>query len=389
MSIKTSREYFKVISEQNGDDATILLYGAIGMRSYYDENKDRDTTDIEFARTLNTLSKKAKRIHVRLNSPGGSTLHGWAIVAAIRACSAEVHTYVDGIAASMAADIFLAGHVRHMNPSSLLMIHDVRGVSWQYDYMNSTALRDEADNLDKMNEAAIAMTASCTGMSEDDVKKQWYDGKDHWLSAKDCAAVKIIAEIEDYKTESTAPKDAQKIGYPELVRSYLAQEGGTTSKSWLDRLTDRFRSFHAEQEPAELPETQLPPSQKLSDDMNLEDFQKSLTDGTLSPEAIQAALDAHKTAQTPPAPTAPAPEKAGSDEFFKVQLQTLTDKLAAQSAEIVALKAAPGAKPAIPQTPNDPADDPSLSPEAKELKALNAEMAGASKFAAFSDVNGF
>jgi len=64
-----------------------------------------------------------QQINVRINSPGGSVMDGISIFNAIRNSKAVVHTYNDGVAASIAGIILQAGHKRFMNDFGRVMIH--------------------------------------------------------------------------------------------------------------------------------------------------------------------------------------------------------------------------------------------------------------------------
>jgi len=62
-------------------------------------------------------------VNVFITSPGGSVFAGMEIANAIRASKAQVNTIIAGLAASIAAVIWLAGKKRYVLPYSLLMIH--------------------------------------------------------------------------------------------------------------------------------------------------------------------------------------------------------------------------------------------------------------------------
>ena len=111
--------YFQVITAESGGTPEILLYGVIGMDDF--ASPDEAITDVEFLKAFRALEMKHDRINIRINSPGGSMYHGNAIVTAIQESKAEIHTYNDGLAASMASTIFLVGDVRHASKNSLLL----------------------------------------------------------------------------------------------------------------------------------------------------------------------------------------------------------------------------------------------------------------------------
>src|SRR4051812_21409466 len=98
--------------------ATILLYDQIGGQGI----NGRD-----FANEIERLQSTAKKINVRINSPGGSVLEGYAIVSAILNSSVPVDTYIDGLAASIAGVIAMAGQRVFIKDYGTLMLHNPYG----------------------------------------------------------------------------------------------------------------------------------------------------------------------------------------------------------------------------------------------------------------------
>jgi ATP-dependent protease ClpP protease subunit len=119
-------QFIKNIAEDNSE-ATILLYKPIG--SFMDESGNivEGINGNAFATELLYLETQVKRINVRINSIGGSVLEGYSIISAILNSKAEIHTYNDGLAASIAGIIFICGKVRHMYDYSINMIHNPSG----------------------------------------------------------------------------------------------------------------------------------------------------------------------------------------------------------------------------------------------------------------------
>jgi ATP-dependent protease ClpP protease subunit len=106
----------------------------------------------------------APRLRVRVNSPGGSVFEGLAIANALRSHPADVTVQVDGLAASIASVIALAGNRLVMMPNSMLMIHDASGLC----YGDATDMQQMADVLDKIsNNIAGAYAAKAGGTAAD------------------------------------------------------------------------------------------------------------------------------------------------------------------------------------------------------------------------------
>ena len=120
-------KYIKNFSEDK-TEATILLYENIGNFIEEDGTKVEGISGAEFASTLQYLEDFGiETVHVRINSQGGSVMDGFSIVSAIKNSKMEIHTYNDGLCASIAAVIFASGDYRHMMDYAITMIHNPSG----------------------------------------------------------------------------------------------------------------------------------------------------------------------------------------------------------------------------------------------------------------------
>lgn len=105
--------------ENHGEDAVIYLYGEVGSEF------SGITSDV-FATELDSLGS-VKNIDVRINSEGGSVFEGFAIYNHLKEHPANVRVFVDGLAASIASVIAMAGNSIEMARNSYMMIHNAHG----------------------------------------------------------------------------------------------------------------------------------------------------------------------------------------------------------------------------------------------------------------------
>ena len=215
----TQHKYMRVIKSMDDDMEELLLYGFIGGYGYEDEDED-DMRAAAVVKAIKELDRKGKEFNIRINSPGGSVFHGDPIVTAIRNCKNRVHSYIDGMAASMAADIWMAGDVRHMASNSKLMIHRTSSFA----FGNAQQLREAADALDKFDEAAIKTFVELSGMDEDTVRSEFYDYKDHWITAADALAYGLIEKIDTYEKGNSEDKT-----YRQLLMDAAREHAGDTA----------------------------------------------------------------------------------------------------------------------------------------------------------------
>ena len=108
-----------------------------------------------------------KEITMYINSPGGEVTSGLALYDAMKAVKCPIRTVCCGIAASMAAVLFLSGDKRDMLPHSKVMIHDplisggVGGSALKLDAV--------AKNIMQTRQTIAEIIAKHTGKSLDEV----------------------------------------------------------------------------------------------------------------------------------------------------------------------------------------------------------------------------
>ncbi len=216
MSRKTNNkgnEYFRVMTDTSEPGAAdVYLYGYIGQEKWWDDDPTEALTDLAVVKAIKDLEKSYSRINLRINSPGGSVLHGDPIIAAIRSSTADIHTYNDGMAASMAFDIWVAGKNRHAAAHSKFMVHATATVA----IGTAADMRSAAAMLDKFDETSIASMALATGMDEETIRGEYYDYADHWLTARDAKNLGLVAELEDYQTSAPVP-EPEKMSFRQLL----------------------------------------------------------------------------------------------------------------------------------------------------------------------------
>ncbi|PHN06956.1 head maturation protease, ClpP-related [Flavilitoribacter nigricans] len=345
---KQSDQYFQVISSEQADSADILLYGYIGQDDWWDEDrKEERITDIAFIQKLSELASRYQRINIRINSPGGSVYHGDAIIAAIRNCEAEIHTYNDGMAASIAAVIWLAGHQRHMSVNAKLMLHSTSTII----YGTAKDLRQAADQLDTFDAASVAVIAAATGMNEDQVKEMFFDYEDHWYAAKQCVEMGLIGEVEQYESQNT-PDNVEQMTYSQLL-SHFSTKGDQVAQNWLGRLRDRIgQVFH----PAPVA-LQTINSSKNQNSMDIKEFQNSLEQGDIKlEEVIQHLSDQGYKVEAPKTPEQQATESMTSTVTAAVQaaINPLNEKITQLEGKLAEIGAQPGANATQTATPAPP-----------------------------------
>ncbi len=216
-----SKDYLRVITNEKEDRAEMLVYGYVGQDFWFDEELNKESiTDLAFVRSLRELEAKYNRIDVRINSPGGSVFHGDPIITALRNSKAEIHTYCDGMCASMAFDIWLVGDVRHTAVNSKFMSHATSSI----EIGTAQDMRDAAERLDKFDDAAVATFAKVTDLEEAEIRARFYDDyKDHWLSSEDVMELGLVKSIDDDIVEEQEEKTVKEL-YKQVTKVEIVKE---------------------------------------------------------------------------------------------------------------------------------------------------------------------
>ena len=113
-----AQSWYRITNATAPDEAEVMLYDEVG--GWLGATADQFIADLR--------GITAPNLRVRINSPGGSVFEGIAIANALRSHPANVTIQVDGIAASIASVIAMAGDRVEMAPNTMLMIHEASGL---------------------------------------------------------------------------------------------------------------------------------------------------------------------------------------------------------------------------------------------------------------------
>ena len=175
-----SRNWYAIQSTADGSAPEVHIYDEIG--GYGVGAK-------EFIAELKQHS--GNRIHLRINSVGGSVTEGLAIANAIKRHKGGVTAHVDGLAASMATVIAVSADETVMADNGIFMVHE----PWSVGQGTADDLRAEADVLDKMKKSLVRSYTKKTGMDDEEVEELMR--AETWMNAQEALAYGFIDYIED------------------------------------------------------------------------------------------------------------------------------------------------------------------------------------------------
>jgi ATP-dependent Clp endopeptidase proteolytic subunit ClpP len=153
---------------------------------------------------LNTLGD-TKVIHLHIHSPGGDVFEGTAMFNLLKNHPAKVISYIDGLAASMATIIALAGTEVRMASNALFMIHNPSG--------SASGEKDEhlkaADLLSKIEGIMSDLYEKKTGLKPERIRKMM--AEETWLTANEALALGFVDKVVESNMKAAAAFDLSKV----------------------------------------------------------------------------------------------------------------------------------------------------------------------------------
>jgi len=187
---KTSRgrKFWQFRSAAEPGVGELLLYGEIADTTWWGD----EVTPKQFWDELQKMGVISE-LRVYINSPGGDVFAGQAILSMLNRHPATVTVYVDGLAASAASLVAMAGDKIIMPRNAMMMIHNPWTIAWG----DANTFRQVADDLDKIRESMIPVYEARTGLPRDEIIKMLDDEK--WMTAEEAVELGFADEIEEAK----------------------------------------------------------------------------------------------------------------------------------------------------------------------------------------------
>lgn len=183
------------IVETEKNEAIIDLYGEVVASHPVDYwtgepvNGNYIAAD-EFLKDLDALKEKDSII-VHINSVGGDLYAGVSIYNRLKELDANITTINDGLAASAASLIFMAGDTRKVNSGSNLMIHQASG--FLYGYYGVDELEKVGKQLEAANKTAVNIYAEASECDPKKIKKMV--DAETWLTGQEAVDAGLADEV--------------------------------------------------------------------------------------------------------------------------------------------------------------------------------------------------
>ena len=200
-------------------ERTLFLNGTIAEESWFDD----DVTPQLFKEELHAGTGD---ITVWINSPGGDCIAAAQIYNMLMEYSGNITIKIDGIAASAASVISMAGTKVLMSPVSMMMIHNPATIAWG----DHSEMKRAIDMLAEVKESIINAYEIKTGLSR--TKLSHLMDAETWMDANKAVELGFADEI------SKRNSDFENIEVPQV--SMLFSKAAVTN-SLMDKLAAKCK----------------------------------------------------------------------------------------------------------------------------------------------------
>lgn len=190
-----------VTNQEQTPERTLFLNGTIAEESWFDD----DVTPQLFKEELESGSGD---ITVWINSPGGDCVAAAQIYNMLMEYRGSVTVKIDGIAASAASVIAMAGTKVLVSPVSMMMIHNPATIA----FGDTGDMQKAIDMLSEVKESIINAYEIKTGMSR--AKLSHLMDAESWMNANKAVELGFADEILH------RPGDTEDVGQPQISMMY-------------------------------------------------------------------------------------------------------------------------------------------------------------------------
>ena len=211
------KNFMRQSAQVKAEANELYIYGAIG--DWFDELEGKQLVD--------KINSYEGDLTIHINSPGGNVFDGIAVHSAIKARKGNTKIVVDGIAASIASVIVMAGDEIVMAEGSFLMIHN----AWTLAIGDSVEMRKMADTLEKVSGEIRGFYQRKTGQPAEALQKMM--DAETWLTAKEAKEQNFADQILEDSAEIDASLDLSPFNnVPRALKAALKGEKPKTIRDF-------------------------------------------------------------------------------------------------------------------------------------------------------------
>ena len=189
-------KFWNWVRNEDTGAAELLFNGPISEDTWFGD-------EITPAMFRNELSKVSGDLTAWLNSPGGDVFAASQIYTMLRSHKGKVTVKIDGIAASAASVVAMAGDETLIAPTGMLMIHNPSTVA----FGNKEAMQKAIELLDEVKESIINAYEEKSGLSRSKIARMM--DEETWLNAKKALSLGLVDGIlfDDKNNDKSTDND--------------------------------------------------------------------------------------------------------------------------------------------------------------------------------------
>ena len=179
------------LNQETGEESIeriLSLNGTIAEESWFDD-------DVTPALFKDELESGEGNVTVWINSPGGDCIAAAQIYNMLRSYNGKITVKIDGIAASAASVIAMAGDTVYMSPVSMMMIHNPATIA----FGDHTEMQKAMDMLAEVKESIINAYVIKTGQSR--AKLSHLMDAETWMDANKAVELGFADDIIARETD--------------------------------------------------------------------------------------------------------------------------------------------------------------------------------------------
>lgn len=200
------KKFWNWVRNEDTEERTLLLEGIIAEDSWFGD----EVTPQAFKQEL---LQGNKPITVQIHSPGGDCIAAAQIYNMLMDYPADVTVKIDGLAASAASVIAMAGTKVTMSPTSLIMIHNPSTMA----FGESADMQKAIHLLDEVKESIINAYEVKTGLPRDELSRLM--DEETWMNANKAKELGFCDEIRSDNTLSEGTSKSTQFGMTDFAFS--------------------------------------------------------------------------------------------------------------------------------------------------------------------------
>lgn len=223
-------KFWKWSNGVESTDSKLILEGTISSEDWWG-----DGLDVTPQAFREELAKHSGELIVSINSTGGDVFAGVAIYNALVEYSGNVTVEVNGLAASIASVISMAGDKIVMLPGSSMMIHK----PWTLGIGNADELEKVVKTLNSIESSLIPIYTARTGQSEERIKEMLAD--ETWLNPQEAVELGFADELVEAK---------KKVGFSDSIKNALNGQFAfsmSATKEAMAKVVERLKAEEVEE----------------------------------------------------------------------------------------------------------------------------------------------